>query len=871
MQDWIDAWCAETPAQLDLANVDDERQVYALMERMLAAIEGRTESLDDLERALLEANAPLMLHQAVKLARSRGLVEALANAPDAQPIHVDVVFAMYKEHTRILTPAEHPQGEDFLVRKVGQLHRLLGDLPGVSWQLLAVDDGCPEGSGRMAESIRAERLAEQPVRILFLQDAIEQGLDVAQGMHSTRDSQKGGSVLYGMWEAAQTVRDGHHITLFTDADLSTHLGQVGLLLEPIVCRGKPAAIGSRRERTSVVIKQGSRNSRGKLFIYLWKRMLQNLGHLIDTQCGFKAFRADFIRSVAATTREKRFAIDIELLLQAELLQPQASVNIPVCWIDSEAASTTTDLQPYLPMLRSIAGMYRLYLEPNAMADRFAGFVESLAEPEWQHLLEHIPTAITEREPAAFGAWAGISVQALAAAAGRDVFAPFAEKMRAEALPEPAIRVFERHYSQFLAGETGLIPESAITPVDALPDAEALPEALDALGRDALHQTVLIKLNGGLGTSMGLSQAKSLLKVKGEQTFLDIIAQQAGDAGCPLLLMNSFATRDDSLAALAKYPHLSQGELPLDFVQHKIPKIDRETQLPVVWHEPHLTWCPPGHGDLYTALLTRGVLDALLEAGRRFAFVSNVDNLGAVLDTRILGYFVREQLPFLMEVADRTLADRKGGHLARRHGRLLLRESAQCPPEDLAAFQDVTRHRYFNTNSLWLDLEALSQQLTSRDDVFTLPLIRNAKRVDPTDDASTPVYQLESAMGAAIAVFEGARALRVPRARFAPVKTCNDLLRVRSDATALTEDHRLVPATPRPVVIDLDARYYKHIGALDARFPNGPPSLVDCQSLHVSGDVRFGRGVVCRGAVRIEHRGDTQRVIEDGTVLTGSAS
>ena len=100
-----------------------------------------------------------------------------------------------------------------------------------------------------------------------------------------------------------------------------------------------------------------------------------------------------------------------------------------------------------------------------------------------------------------------------------------------------------------------------------------------------------------------------------------------------------------------------------------------------------------------------MLDTLLANGYEVAFVSNADNLGAELDPLPLGYFVSERLPFLMEVADRTAADRKGGHLARRKsdGRLALRESAQCPDEDTDAFQDVDRHRYFNTNNLWINL------------------------------------------------------------------------------------------------------------------------------------------------------------------------
>lgn len=448
------------------------------------------------------------------------------------------------------------------------------------------------------------------------------------------------------------------------------------------------------------------------------------------------------------------------------------------------------------------------------------------------------------------------------------FTPFAQKMRAEGLPEIVIRTFRFYYDQLAAGHTGMIPEAEIRPVSSLPDLEQLPVSLAVTGRAALPKTILLKLNGGLGTSMGLDTAKSLLIVKDGWTFLDIIAHQALGAGVPLVLMNSFATRADSLAALARYPALV-GAIPLDFMQHKVPKVLQADLAPATWPEdPDLEWCPPGHGDIYTALLTSGMLETLLDHGYEYAFVSNADNLGATLDPLILGYCVENRLPFLMEVADRTPADRKGGHLAQRtsDGRLILRESAQCPAEDMDAFQDVARYRYFNTNNLWLNLPALKVLLDERDGILGLPLIRNSKTLDPRNPSSPKVYQLETAMGAAIGLFEGAGALRVPRTRFAPVKTCDDLLAVRSDAYVLTGDWRIVPnparRLPGPPVIGLDLRYYKLVDDLEARFPFGPPSLVRCERLVVQGDVRFGREVVCRGAVEVINEADRQAALAD---------
>jgi UTP--glucose-1-phosphate uridylyltransferase len=370
----------------------------------------------------------------------------------------------------------------------------------------------------------------------------------------------------------------------------------------------------------------------------------------------------------------------------------------------------------------------------------------------------------------------------------------------------------------------------------------------------------------------------LLTVKDGLTFLDLIARQIlsirrrSGLRVPLVLMNSFATHGDTLAALDRYPDLA-ADVAIAFVQNSFPRLRPDDLMPVSWPEnPALEWAPPGHGDLYTSIATSGMLGQLLTHDYRYAFVSNSDNLGATLEQSILAWFAGAQIPFVMEVATRTEADRKGGHLARLRGDgLVLRERAQTSEEDLPAFQDIMRHRFFNTNNLWLDLEALAQVLENRDGILGLPMIVNRKPIDPSDPSSPEVIQLESAMGAAIGVFEGAQALRVPRRRFAPVKTTDDLLAVRSDAYVLTEEAQVELARERgdrPPVVELDPRFYKLLPDFDARFPAGAPSLVACERLRVVGDVRFGRDVIVRGSVTIEHAGPAQLRIEDGAVLQG---
>ena len=422
-----------------------------------------------------------------------------------------------------------------------------------------------------------------------------------------------------------------------------------------------------------------------------------------------------------------------------------------------------------------------------------------------------------------------------------------QKMRAEGVHDAAVATFAHYYEMLARGERGVLPEAEIEPVDELPDAAGLPDA-----EAPLDECVVIKLNGGLGTSMGMQGPKSLLEVKGQMTFLDLAARQvvalreSSGARLPLVLMNSFATREPSMERLAGYDGVR------DFVQNKIPKIDAESLEPASWDpDPALEWCPPGHGDLFTALLTSGTLDELLEDGFRYAFVSNVDNVGAVVEPRILAWFAGEGIPFAMEALRRTAADRKGGHLARHEGRLVLREIAQTPDEDVDAFQDIARHRFFNSNNLWVDLRALRAVLTEREGVLGLPLIVNRKTVDPADKGSTAVFQLETAMGAAIEVFDGAQAIVVPRERFAPTKTTNDLLVLRSDAWRLTDGARLELAAPDVPLVSLEDDFYKLVGEFEKRFPAGPPSLVECTSLTVKGDVTFGADVKVVGDVVVE--------------------
>ena len=442
----------------------------------------------------------------------------------------------------------------------------------------------------------------------------------------------------------------------------------------------------------------------------------------------------------------------------------------------------------------------------------------------------------------------------------NLFSAFDQKMRAARLSDSAIRAFQHNYENLVAGQSGLIPENSIRPVPELPRLEDIARQYKP-NTALLPQTAMVKLNGGLGTGMGLERAKSLLEVKNGCTFLDFIVKQLlylrQQHGVPLrfLLMNSFTTSSDTLQFLRKYPELGAPE-SLELMQSQVPKVDAKTMAPATWPEnPQLEWCPPGHGDLYPSLLGSRTLERLLTSGVRYLFVSNSDNLGASLDLNLLSYFAETGKPFLMEVAVRTASDRKGGHLAQRGEKLLLRESAQCPEADLTAFQDIQRHRFFNTNNLWVQLEHLKSVLEANGGFVPLPMIKNAKTVDPRKKNSPPVFQLETAMGAAIECFEGAGAVVVPRSRFAPVKTTADLLALRSDAYSVTADWRVLlnqEQLTQPPAIELDSAHYKLVEQLDEKLAGGVPSLKACHELTIQGPVLFNSGNVFSGKVRVSN-------------------
>lgn len=435
---------------------------------------------------------------------------------------------------------------------------------------------------------------------------------------------------------------------------------------------------------------------------------------------------------------------------------------------------------------------------------------------------------------------------------------FRTKMRDAGMKKEFIEAWIGLYTKYCDGDRGMIAERSIEPITELKEATSLPEGDPKL----LAQTVILKLNGGLGTSMGLEKAKSLLEVKADNTFLDLIAKQIiklrESHPVRFMLLNSLSTEQDTRAFFKNYPSIyEKWDEEVSFMQNIAPKVDKESKKPASWpSRAEAEWYPPGHGDIYAALVVSGKLQKLLDEGYKYMFVSNSDNLGATMDLRLLGYLASSGAPMVMEVCQRCGDDKKGGHLAKAKGsmNIVLREYAQCPAEDEADFMDIQKHRFFNTNNLWLNLDKLKAAM--KGGVLPLPLIVNEKKMDPSskENSGPQVLQLETAMGAAISSLPGSDAIVVPHDRFAPVKTCNQLFALRSDAYVITDDFKpaLAAGACRPLV-DFDDNY-KMVQDMEKLVPYGMPSLKECRKLKIRGKVVFDKNVKIRGEVEMLNGG-----------------
>lgn len=396
-------------------------------------------------------------------------------------------------------------------------------------------------------------------------------------------------------------------------------------------------------------------------------------------------------------------------------------------------------------------------------------------------------------------------------------------------------------------------------LDAVTPEEAAP---------LLSKLAVLKLNGGLGTSMGCKGPKSVIEVRGDTTFLDLIVQQIEHlntsypgAEVPLLLMNSFNTDAETEKIIKKYQHTSVTITT--FKQSRYPRIIKESLEPMpITHEghQHADWYPPGHGDFFQSIYNSGLVDTLLAAGKEYIFVSNVDNLGATVDLSILKNIVDREVEYCMELTDKTRADIKGGTIISYNGKVSLLEVAQVPSQHMEEFKSVTKFKVFNTNNIWVSLRAIKRVMQAGE--MKLDIIVNNKEVN-----GQKVIQLETAIGAAISYFGNACGVNVPRSRFLPVKSTSDLMLIQSNLYSLksgslvTNPARQFSSIP---VVKLGSEF-KKVGQYLARF-GSIPDVLELDHLTVSGDVSFGTSTTLKGTVIIVANPGNKIMIPAGSVI-----
>lgn len=425
-------------------------------------------------------------------------------------------------------------------------------------------------------------------------------------------------------------------------------------------------------------------------------------------------------------------------------------------------------------------------------------------------------------------------------------------------------------SRYLSGEAQHVDWSKIkTPTDEVvvpyDTLKPVPEDAEET-KNLLNKLVVLKLNGGLGTTMGCTGPKSVIEVRNGLTFLDLIVIQIESLnskyGCnvPLLLLNSFNTDEDTQKIVEKY---SKSNIEIHtFNQSQYPRLVVEDFLPLPskGQTGKDGWYPPGHGDVFPSLKNSGKLDALLGQGKEYVFVANSDNLGAIVDLKILNHLVNNKNEYCMEVTPKTLADVKGGTLISYEGKVQLLEIAQVPDEHVGEFKSIEKFKIFNTNNLWVNLNAIKRLVEG--DALKMEIIPNPKEVE-----GVKVLQLETAAGAAIRFFDKAIGINVPRSRFLPVKATSDLLLVQSDLYTVSDgfvvrnNARTNPANPS---IELGPEF-KKVSNFLSRFKS-IPSIIELDSLKVSGDVWFGAGIVLKGNVTISAKPGVKLEIPDSAVL-----
>ncbi|MCO6491220.1 MAG: glycosyltransferase [Phaeodactylibacter sp.] len=403
--DTLDHLFANSKNSFDLTAAQDQESLLRLVEAL------EPFSPAEVERRALEKDAPLEFKLAFKVLDSRQFVKA-----NTQPMKVGFVFAMWGEQNRLLPKsADNPNGEDLLNVKLAQLDWLFRGSP-VDWQLYAVDDGCPYGSGRIASEIVKGSPLENRVSVLFLEEALPADSGPLKNLASANDSRKGGAIILGCRRA---LEDGAEAVIYTDADNSVHLGQAGLLLRKHLEEGFKVVLGNRKHKHSVLVKQESRWGIG---IKALRHMQRMVGHsifsrgILDSQAAFKLYHRDVLERILEKPSVYDFSFDSDWIACA-LAMEEPFAKVPFAFIDSFAESASIVQGPMTTWETLLKGLV------TAVRERGVPYNEEMARVLDEHiasskdldaLINHLPEELEAAEDKDLGDPAVMSPAAMAA-------------------------------------------------------------------------------------------------------------------------------------------------------------------------------------------------------------------------------------------------------------------------------------------------------------------------------------------------------------------------------------------------------------------------------------------------------------------------
>ena len=375
---------SQAKTRFDLTAEADQQSLYTLTEALLALPDLSAEELKD---TALKAGTPLEFKIAAKLVQSKRFMQA-----NQTPAKVAVLFAMWGEQNRLHPKsADNPNGEDSLRVKLKQLDWATRGTP-IEWTLYAIDDGCPHGSGKIAQEIAATHPLGDRVKVLFLADAIPTTKGPLAPLKAVNDSRKGGAVILG---AMQALADGADAVIYTDADNSVHLGQIGLLLQPYLTNGTRVVLGNRKHPDAVLVKQESRWGIG---IKVLRHMQRMVGQaifsrgILDTQAAFKLYQRDVLNQIVADPTVYDFSFDTDWILAA-IAMDESFTQVPFAFIDSAAESASITQGPMTTWETLLLGLLKAVRKRGVPYNEAMGRVldeEIHSSKDLDLLINHLP-------------------------------------------------------------------------------------------------------------------------------------------------------------------------------------------------------------------------------------------------------------------------------------------------------------------------------------------------------------------------------------------------------------------------------------------------------------------------------------------------